>query len=227
MIKPILIVDDDEELVESLSMKVRDMGYKCIGATSGKEALKIAATQDFQVAIVDLVMPGMNGYYVLEELKKKKPEMKVIMTTGYGGVEEATESVKRGACEFMKKYKINTDEFQGLLNRVCAEADYIEQKGLPTLEKILDTFSSPIRREIIKLLEENKEMKLVEISREIGVRDHTKVVFHLTHLKEAEFVTVGKQKKHRLTALGKKAVFCLHSLSESYYASLDEYRHTL
>ncbi len=100
----VLVVDDDEELVGAIKELLERRKYEVITAFSGNEALeKVSAVHDINVALLDLVMPMMDGFTLLEKIKAIHPEMSIIMITGHGTVPTAVEAIKRGASDFITK----------------------------------------------------------------------------------------------------------------------------
>lgn len=83
------------------------------------------------------------------------------------------------------------------------------------LNHTLSSLANPIRRNIIKLLHARENMRLMEITRELGIDDHTKVIFHLKLLKEAGIVQQEKEKSYSLAKEGAKTIDCLRML-ENY-----------
>jgi len=101
--KPILVVDDEAIVRESLREWLTDDGYQVEVAEDGEAALKAIAKQDFGVAILDLMLPGKNGIEVLREAKEKKPYLKGIIITAYASVPTAVEAMKEGAVDYLPK----------------------------------------------------------------------------------------------------------------------------
>lgn len=91
----ILLVDDNEKFLKSLSERARIKGFNVFTAPSGREAIEIAKKQSVHVAVVDQRMPDMEGLVVITELKKITPDVKTILLTGHGDekLKEATESL--------------------------------------------------------------------------------------------------------------------------------------
>ncbi len=85
--KPIrlLIADDEEDLVTFLAHRLRKRGVDVTMALSGAEAVSAATQLTFDVAVVDLKMPDMDGIQVIEQLKAMQPHIEVLMLTGHGG----------------------------------------------------------------------------------------------------------------------------------------------
>ena len=99
----ILVVDDEKDFVEMLSLRLEEVGEKVAPAHSGRECLEILGTRDFDVVILDIKMPGMDGIETLREIKKRFPLLEVIMLTGHGTTETAVEGMKLGAFDYLLK----------------------------------------------------------------------------------------------------------------------------
>ncbi len=100
----VLVVDDDPEFVDAVRELLERSGYGVVTAYSGKEALeKASVTSGINLALLDLVMPMMDGFTLLEKLKEASSEMTVIIVTGQGTVQTAVEAIKRGASDFITK----------------------------------------------------------------------------------------------------------------------------
>jgi len=103
MFKKILIVDDEEGVRESLKLILGDL-YNLILTEDGIQALEcIKNAPDIGLVLMDIKMPKMNGLEVLSEIKKQRPDLKIIMITGYKAVETVAEAVKLGACGYIVK----------------------------------------------------------------------------------------------------------------------------
>ena len=99
----VLIVDDEPDFVETMVKRLRDRGLDVEGVLSAKEALEILDNADFDVCVLDVKMPGMDGIEALSEMKKKKPLMEVIMLTGHGSVESGIRGLQLGAYDYIMK----------------------------------------------------------------------------------------------------------------------------
>jgi len=99
----ILVVDDEEIIRLSCQRVLTEEGYEVQTRPSGPEALRLLAEELFDVAIVDLKMPGMDGIEVLQAIKRDYPHIPVIMITGYATVESAVEAMKSGAFDYLPK----------------------------------------------------------------------------------------------------------------------------
>ena len=101
--KPILIVEDETVMRESLRDWLTDAGYQVETAEEGGEALKTVTERDFGIAILDLRLPGKDGLEVLREAREKNPQLKGIIITAYPSVQTAVEAIKEGAIDYLAK----------------------------------------------------------------------------------------------------------------------------
>jgi len=99
----VLVVDDEPVVCQSCKRILERAGYKVETVLSGKEAINRAKKEIYDVAIVDLKMPEMDGMEVLQRLREEHPEIIVIMITGYSTVETAVEAMKLGAFDYVPK----------------------------------------------------------------------------------------------------------------------------
>src|SRR3990170_7568993 len=100
----ILIVDDDAEMAATLADLLRQQGHPVEWATSGVEAQQIlGASPDLALVLVDMVMPVMDGVALLEHIKRQRPDVAVLMMSGYGTIAGAVEAIKLGAEDFITK----------------------------------------------------------------------------------------------------------------------------
>ena len=110
----LLFVDDDPHMLSILGDVFSKEGYQSYSADSGQEALSLLNKDRIDVALIDLMMPHMDGFTLFEKIKKDYPETMVIMLTGQGGIKEAVAAIKMGAVDFIEK-PVNSD---GLRARV-------------------------------------------------------------------------------------------------------------
>jgi DNA-binding NtrC family response regulator len=110
----VLIVDDEVDFVEMLSLRLEEADEKVVPAYNGRECLEILNKLDIDVVILDIKMPGMDGIQTLREIKKSFPLVEVIMLTGHGTTETAVEGMKLGAFDYLLK----PTDFQDLLEKL-------------------------------------------------------------------------------------------------------------
>lgn len=99
----ILVVDDEDAIRSSLSGILEDEGYTVRSAESGQEALDMVSEQVPDLVLLDIWMEGMDGLEVLSRLKRRSPDLPVIMISGHGTIETAVQATQKGAYDFIEK----------------------------------------------------------------------------------------------------------------------------
>ncbi len=100
----ILIVDDDINLCSVLSEELNEIGYDASFVTNADDALtRLFSDEKIKLVLLDLKMPGKDGFYVLKSLNERKATVKVIVLTAYADVKSAIESARLGASDFISK----------------------------------------------------------------------------------------------------------------------------
>jgi two-component system response regulator PilR (NtrC family) len=99
----ILVIDDEEVMRDVLHSLLSQVGYRVTLASDGREGLSLVRQQGFDAAIVDVMLPEMDGLAVLDELRRIDPELVVLMITAFASVETAIQAMKRGAFDYVTK----------------------------------------------------------------------------------------------------------------------------
>jgi two-component system NtrC family response regulator len=99
----LLIVDDEEKFLSATAERLGLRDFDVTTATEGNQAIRAAKKSKFDVAILDLRMPGMDGMELLQILKKKHKFLELIILTGYASVDSAVEATKLGAFSYLEK----------------------------------------------------------------------------------------------------------------------------
>jgi len=99
----ILIIEDDESTRKTLSLVLGKKGYATEAACTGQEALEKAKKQSFNVTLLDLKLPDMEGLELVAPLKELHPDLAVIVITGYASLETALQALKQGAADYITK----------------------------------------------------------------------------------------------------------------------------
>ncbi len=101
--KEILIVDDEEVVQDVLQSLLEKNGYRTTGVYSAEEALKILEDKEWDLVLLDLMLPGMSGLDALAEMMKSHPNLPVIMITAFGTIESAVKAMQLGAYHYLTK----------------------------------------------------------------------------------------------------------------------------
>jgi DNA-binding NtrC family response regulator len=141
----VLIVDDEEQFIHALSERLAIRNYDVTTSLSGEEALEIVRHYNFDVVILDVQMPGIDGVEALREIKNLKPLTEVILLTGHGTVETAIEGMKLGAFDFLIK-PCDTEELDIKIKK--AQVRKAEQEERIRAAKVDEIISSP--RSVLK-----------------------------------------------------------------------------
>ena len=132
----ILIVDDDPDTVSILARHLEREGYAPVGVNSGAECLKLLQDREFDVILLDLMMPGMDGFQVCKALKNNPDtaEIPIIMVTARDDLDARAEGMRLGVADFIAKPVFRRQ----LGNRIRAqlEAAAVGRKAMDTLQRI-------------------------------------------------------------------------------------------
>ena len=115
-----ILVIDDEPMVCKSCEKIFEDNYDVTITMSGREGLDRLLQEDFDLVIVDLKMPDMDGMELVKIIKQKRPNTEVVIMTGYSTVETAVEGMKLGAAEFISK-PFTPDEMLTAVEEVLKE----------------------------------------------------------------------------------------------------------
>lgn len=110
--KKVLVVDDDEFLLEMYVLKFREAGFEVIMAQNGKEAIDKASQHQPDIVLLDIVLPGTDGFEALREIKKKKlsPNSRIVMLTNLGQKDDTEKGMKLGADDYIVKAHFTPSE---------------------------------------------------------------------------------------------------------------------
>jgi PAS domain S-box-containing protein len=155
----ILLIDDEPDILRVLGISLKADGYEVIPALNGAEGLEAFSREKPPIVITDIKMPGMDGIEVLEKIKELDPDTEVIIITGHGDIDNAIESLKYGASDYINK-PVRDEALTIALARAKEKLD-IKQKlkeYTTDLEKKIEVATSELRRQT------NFQIKLIRSS---------------------------------------------------------------
>jgi len=165
----ILIVDDEKIIRDSFSRVLMKEGYSVEAVESGRLALEKVAAEPFDIILLDLKMPGLDGLETLRELKERDPDLVSIMITGYPTIESAVKAIKSGAYDYLTK-PCSPDELRIVVGRAVERRKlFLENEQL---KRRLDSFllAEP-------LIGESKAMqRVMEIIRKVAPTESTVLI---------------------------------------------------
>lgn len=162
--KRILIADDDEQIRELLVFDVQSSGYTVDSAENGEIALKKALENNYDLILLDVMMPKMNGYDVCKNIRMVKPDIPVLMLTAKGSIKDKTEGFNSGVDDYIVK----PFEIQEVLLRIRALLRRGGETSSNNMEKeILRAGQIEILPDSLEAIIEDKKVKLTPTEFEI------------------------------------------------------------
>ena len=110
----LLVVDDEVRFLKTLTQRLSLRDFDVTPVTSGQEAIERARAQEYDLALVDLKMPGMSGEELLEKLKEQHPFVEVVILTGHASIDSAVQCTHAGSYSYLQK-PCETDELLEVL----------------------------------------------------------------------------------------------------------------
>jgi DNA-binding NtrC family response regulator len=99
----ILLVDDEVIFSRNMEVLLDARGYRSLAVNSGAEAIRALQKEDFDVIVLDLKMPGMDGISTLKEIRKLGLFTQILILTGHGSIDSALDAIKLGAYDYLTK----------------------------------------------------------------------------------------------------------------------------
>jgi len=124
----ILVVDDELPVCKSIASALASEEYLVDTALSGEEALEMQTKKHYDAIIIDLMMPGISGLELLKNVKKNRPDILMIMITGYPSIRTAVESIKMGAFDYLPK-PFTPNEIRSVVSRALTRKRVIQKKA--------------------------------------------------------------------------------------------------
>ena len=115
-----MVVDDDPGINRLLQVRLRNLGYTVTSATNGEEALAALERSTPDLMLLDVSMPGVGGLEVLDEVRARRLDVAVVMTTAFGSERVAIEALRRGADDYLRK-PFEPDEFRAVIERTAGQ----------------------------------------------------------------------------------------------------------
>jgi len=136
----VLLVDDEVVFTTNMSKLLTNRGYRVTAVNSGDSAVQALEQENFDVVVLDLKMPGMDGITTLKEIKKLGLFTETLILTGHGSIDTALEAIKLGAYDYLTK-PCEIDELVTKIEGAWEKKDGAEKKDIQ--EKIQKVVESP------------------------------------------------------------------------------------
>ena len=121
-----ILIIDDESICRTLSLIFRKKGYEIETATTGKEGLEKVQERYFNLTILDIKLPDFDGKEILKKIKKQRPDMVVIMVTGFATINNAVTALSNGASAYISK-PMNMDKVLIMVSNIFEEQRLMEE----------------------------------------------------------------------------------------------------
>lgn len=161
--KRLLIVDDDKQIRELLVFDISQSGYIVDCASDGQEGLKKALENNYDLVLLDVMMPKMNGYDVCRNIRIAKPEVPILMLTAKGSLDDKTQGFDCGADDYLVK----PFEIQEVLLRIRALLRRGESSQKKNAKEVLRAGDIEILPDSLEVLILDKKVKLTPTEFEI------------------------------------------------------------
>ncbi len=133
----VLVVDDDEAVRRSYQRSLQAHHYNVEAVFNGEDALQALQHKPFDVVLLDLRMPGMDGMAVLKAIKREWPKSEVVVITGYPTVESAKEAVRLGAYDYLAK-PVGPAEVLNAASGAITQKKWVLRKDLASPDATID-----------------------------------------------------------------------------------------
>lgn len=219
----ILICDDEPVTLRGLKRFLKRERHLCFTAINAREALGVLRKKKIDILITDVRMPVIDGFSLLEMVKKEYPGVKIIVITGYYCIKDAVRAIKLGASDYITK-PISLPDLGSSVESLMEERELAEEgkvdfelSGLTEEEfdSLIRALYHPLRRKIVSYLATQKEKSFSLICDELKIEEASVLSFHLRNLKLYGLVTQNKSRKYVLTGLGAKAAGMLRGVKKT------------
>ena len=118
---PLLVVDDEQVVCEACRRIFTQQGFQVEVNTNARQGLSWATEKDYEIILLDIKMPNMDGIQFLEAVRDKKPDVPVLIITGYPSIPNAAAAMRLGACDYVSK-PFTCEEITSAVQRGLADA---------------------------------------------------------------------------------------------------------
>lgn len=195
----ILFVDDDKDILMMVEQYLQMQGYDITAVNSGLKALDLVRDQDIHIIFTDYKMPEFNGLELLAAVKQYKPEIEVIIVTGYGSMESAVQAMKFGCYDYLQK-PFKLDHLKLIIDRIIEEKKVEDKaallrkraRGRYKYEELIG-ISAPMQQvyELIETVVPQNPMVLIQGESGTGKELVARTIHHKSERRDMPFVPVN------------------------------------
>lgn len=179
----VLIIDDDVQLCESLKFYFEDQESIVAVANDGRTGIQLFLSQRFDVVVVDLNMPNIDGHQVISYISRNSPDTPLIVVSGTGEIDNAIRAIQLGAWDFITKPILNFDVLELSLHRALEKVQLIEENKAykANLEKLVERRTIQLEEKTRELERSHSEMRLAKIKAENADKLKTEFLSQVSH----------------------------------------------
>ncbi len=195
----IMIVDDEEIVRESLTSWLREDGYSVEAVESGFKALERLPSRDWTLLLIDLKMPGMDGIQLLDEVKKVRPDLMMVIMTAYATVDTAVKAIKKGAYDYLVK-PFEPEDLSITVKKIIEHKSLIEEniylrKELKKQYRLHDLISKNHRMmeifELVRSVAKSNSTVLIQGDSGTGKELLARAIHAESHRRDGPFVSIS------------------------------------
>ena len=159
--KRVLVIDDEPLIRQTMSDYLEECGYEAATASDGLQGLDILRRRRFDVVLVDLRMPRMDGLEVITTLREEQPNLPTVVISGTGVLSDAIEAMRRGAWDYITKPVLDLDEVTLVIEQVLEKAALIAERDRyrRELEQVNRSLEAEVARQTESLRIQNRELR--------------------------------------------------------------------
>lgn len=168
----ILIVDDDASVRDVIGVLLSEEGYQCVLAPGAQQALDVTRQSEPHLVISDVKMPGKDGLWLLDRLRKEHPDTAVVMLTAFGDTEAAVECLRRGAADYLLKPPKVTDLIRAIERALARRRhEMARQKYRKSLERRVREKTAELQQALVEV-EASYNSTLYALVAALDAREH-------------------------------------------------------
>lgn len=163
--RTVLIIEDDRRIAQNISRGLREEGYHTEVAYEGYNGRALALTGQYDLILLDINLPGLNGYELCRTLRTERPNLPIIMLTALGEIDDKVEGLERGADDYMVKpfdLRELSARVAGCFRRAAQRTNSDQEEVLKVADLILNVSSKVVCRQNTLIELTAKEFSLLE-----------------------------------------------------------------
>jgi DNA-binding NtrC family response regulator len=145
----ILVIDDEESIRRTIALTLKHAGYMVDTAENGKEAIEKSMANFYNLALIDIRLPDMEGTTLLSSLRETTPRMVKIILTGFPSMQNAVKAINRGVDAYLIK-PVDTEELVRLIKECLEKQRKEKEYGQEKIAQFLETRLNELQTEEIK-----------------------------------------------------------------------------